>query len=235
MRRRLHRAAPSAGTPAEPEPLKPVLRRATPEDLKTHDEVRRSEEDARRKVMERVRAHDLVDEGERHRVAVGPEQAHDLLHRREAGRLPRAGARPRLHLPHPHRAAADRRPRRGGPALRRRALRPGVLLLLLAHRAVAGQPRARQGPAPLAQPDPDLRRLRPAALLPQVRARLLRRGAEALPQGREDASAPRSARRRSSRWTSSASGCSSGARSRAPASSRWSSSRRRSSSWAKCW
>jgi cell fate regulator YaaT (PSP1 superfamily) len=45
--------------PAEAEPLKPALRRATPEDLQTHDEVRRSEEDARRKVIQRVRAHDL--------------------------------------------------------------------------------------------------------------------------------------------------------------------------------
>jgi cell fate regulator YaaT (PSP1 superfamily) len=47
------------GDPAEAAPLKPALRRATPEDLQTHDEVRRSEEDARRKVIQRVRAHDL--------------------------------------------------------------------------------------------------------------------------------------------------------------------------------
>ena len=57
----------------------------------------------------------------------------------------------------------------------------------LAHGALAGQPGPGQGPAPLAQPRADLRRLRPAALLPQVRARVLRRRAEALPQGREDA------------------------------------------------
>ncbi len=48
------------GDPVEPAPLKPALRRATPEDLQTHDEVRRSEEDARRKVIQRVRAHDLT-------------------------------------------------------------------------------------------------------------------------------------------------------------------------------
>jgi cell fate regulator YaaT (PSP1 superfamily) len=47
------------GDPAEAAPLKPALRRATPEDLQTHDEGRRSEEDARRKVIQRVRAHDL--------------------------------------------------------------------------------------------------------------------------------------------------------------------------------
>src|ERR687889_329174 len=36
-----------------------VLGRATTEDVKSHEEVRRSEEDARRKVMQRVRAHEL--------------------------------------------------------------------------------------------------------------------------------------------------------------------------------
>ena len=33
---------------------------STAEELRTHDEIRRSEEDARRKVMQRVRSHDLV-------------------------------------------------------------------------------------------------------------------------------------------------------------------------------
>ncbi|MFL5492952.1 MAG: stage 0 sporulation family protein [Gemmatimonadales bacterium] len=44
----------------EAAPLKSVLRPATPEDLRTHDEIRLSEEDARRKVIQRVRSHDLV-------------------------------------------------------------------------------------------------------------------------------------------------------------------------------
>ena len=48
------------GEAEEPEPLKQVMGRATAEDLKTHEEIRRSEEDARRKVVQRVRAHDLV-------------------------------------------------------------------------------------------------------------------------------------------------------------------------------
>jgi cell fate regulator YaaT (PSP1 superfamily) len=48
------------GEATEPEPRKSVLARASAEDLKTHDEVRRSEEDARRKVIQRVRAHDLL-------------------------------------------------------------------------------------------------------------------------------------------------------------------------------
>ena len=41
-------------------PRRAVLRRATPEELRTLAEVRRSEDDARRKVVERVRAHGLV-------------------------------------------------------------------------------------------------------------------------------------------------------------------------------
>ena len=48
------------GEAEEPAPLKQVMSRATAEDLKSHDETRRSEEDARRKVVQRVRAHDLV-------------------------------------------------------------------------------------------------------------------------------------------------------------------------------
>jgi cell fate regulator YaaT (PSP1 superfamily) len=45
---------------AEAAAPKPVVRRATREDLRVHDENRRSEDDARRKVIERVRSHDLV-------------------------------------------------------------------------------------------------------------------------------------------------------------------------------
>jgi cell fate regulator YaaT (PSP1 superfamily) len=44
----------------EPAPLKPVVRRATVEDLKLHREIRGSEEDVRHKVIQRVRAHDLI-------------------------------------------------------------------------------------------------------------------------------------------------------------------------------
>ncbi len=46
--------------PAEPAPIKPVVRRATPDDVRVHEEIRRSEEDARIKVIQRVRAHDLI-------------------------------------------------------------------------------------------------------------------------------------------------------------------------------
>ena len=44
----------------EPAALKPVLRRATAEDLKVHRDIRLSEEDVRQKVIERVRAHELL-------------------------------------------------------------------------------------------------------------------------------------------------------------------------------
>jgi cell fate regulator YaaT (PSP1 superfamily) len=44
----------------EPAPMKPVLRRATADDLKTYEEIRRSEEDVRQKVIQRVRSHELL-------------------------------------------------------------------------------------------------------------------------------------------------------------------------------
>jgi cell fate regulator YaaT (PSP1 superfamily) len=47
-------------TTAETAAPKPVMRRATRDDLRLYDENRRSEEDARRKVIERVRTHDLL-------------------------------------------------------------------------------------------------------------------------------------------------------------------------------
>jgi cell fate regulator YaaT (PSP1 superfamily) len=44
----------------ETPPMKSVVRRATPEDLKTHEEIRLSEEEVRQKVIQRVRAHELL-------------------------------------------------------------------------------------------------------------------------------------------------------------------------------
>jgi cell fate regulator YaaT (PSP1 superfamily) len=44
----------------EPAILKPVVRRATADDLKSHQEIRISEEDVRQKVIQRVRAHELL-------------------------------------------------------------------------------------------------------------------------------------------------------------------------------
>jgi cell fate regulator YaaT (PSP1 superfamily) len=47
-------------TTEDAQPLKPVVRRATADDLKLHREIRGSEEDVRHKVIQRVRAHDLI-------------------------------------------------------------------------------------------------------------------------------------------------------------------------------
>ncbi len=47
-------------TAEEPASPKPVVRRATADDLKIHREIRASEEDVRQKVIQRVRAHDLL-------------------------------------------------------------------------------------------------------------------------------------------------------------------------------
>jgi cell fate regulator YaaT (PSP1 superfamily) len=46
--------------PAEAAPPKPVIRRATRDDLRVHDDNRLDEEVARRKVIERVRTHSLI-------------------------------------------------------------------------------------------------------------------------------------------------------------------------------
>jgi cell fate regulator YaaT (PSP1 superfamily) len=50
----------AVGETTQPEPLRPVVRRATDEDLRSHEETRSSEEDVRRQVMQRVRAHELI-------------------------------------------------------------------------------------------------------------------------------------------------------------------------------
>ena len=44
----------------EPQQLKAVLRRATGDDIKLHQEIRLSEEEVRQKVIQRVRAHELL-------------------------------------------------------------------------------------------------------------------------------------------------------------------------------
>ena len=51
-------AVPDAEGAAEP--LRSIVRRATQDDVRTFNEVRRSEEDVRRKVIDRVRAHELL-------------------------------------------------------------------------------------------------------------------------------------------------------------------------------
>src|SRR4029077_2167705 len=64
-------------------------------------------------------------------------------------------------------------------------VRPAVLLLQLAAGAAAREPVARQGSTPLTPSHADLGRLWAPAVLPALRARLLRADAQALPQGRQ--------------------------------------------------
>ena len=138
VRRRAAPAAPSAARRRRAEPLKPVVRRAT---AGGHPHRTTSsaahEEDARRKVIERVRAHKLdmkVSDAEwqwdRKKLTIYFTAEKRVDFRALVREL--AGA-----VPHPDRAAADRRARRGGAARRRRPLRPRVLLLDLAPRALA--------------------------------------------------------------------------------------------------
>jgi len=47
-------------TAEEPAALKPVIRRASAEDIKIHQEIRQSEEAVRQKVIQRARAHELL-------------------------------------------------------------------------------------------------------------------------------------------------------------------------------
>ncbi len=117
---------------------------------------------------------------------MGSQEAHGLLHRRQPRRLPATGPGPGLTVPHEDRASPDRRPRRSQAAVGHWAVRSGVLLLVVAAGAPPGEPQPRQRPAPLPQPLPDLRRLRPTAVLPPLRARLLHRESQAVPERGED-------------------------------------------------
>src|SRR6267378_8252010 len=124
-------------------------------------------------------------EGLGRRMAVGPAQAYHLLHRRAARRLPSPGAGSRRAVPHAHRAAPDRGARRGEAPGRDRPLRAPTVHRELAARRPAGQPLPGEGPGALLESNANFGALRPTALLPPLRARLLRRAAQALPQGGE--------------------------------------------------
>ena len=143
----------------------------------------RADEVTAASVIERVRDTQARDEGERRRVAVGPDQTDGLLHRGAAGRLPRAGARPRRASSGPASSCG-----RSASATRRR----GSAASAAAAGSTAAPPGSRSSPRSISalakdqhlslNPSADLGRLRPAALLPQVRARVLRRVPEALPR-----------------------------------------------------
>ena len=86
------------------------------------------EQEAHRICLLKIRERGPRDEARASRAAVRRVAADLLLHGRGPGRLPGAGPRPRSALPHPHRDAADRRPRRSEDARRLRLVRPAALL-----------------------------------------------------------------------------------------------------------
>ena len=111
------------------QPLRPVLRLATENDRRTAQLCRQKEKDAFRICQKKIAEHKLEMKLVRRGVHLRQQQDPLLLHRRRARRLPRAGEGPRVRVPHAHRAAPDRRARRGEDARRARHLRPAVLLL----------------------------------------------------------------------------------------------------------
>ena len=145
------------------------------------DDLRRDELLRKRKAEAKVAAKKLIREHELpmkvvavdHVLDAGRQRRrphHDLLHRAAPGRLPLAGPRPRRHPALPGRAAPALRPRLGAGAGRHRLLRPRPVLRDVPHRLRAGHHPDGQGPGPAAQPAAHLRRLRPADVLPEVRA-----------------------------------------------------------------
>ena len=91
-----------------------------------------------------------------------------FLHRRRPRGLPRAGQGPGQRVPRPHRAAADRRPRRGQDDRRPGHLRPALLLRPVHGRVPARVHQDGQDPEPESEPYQDLRYLRPADVLPEI-------------------------------------------------------------------
>ena len=105
-----------------------VVRRATRDDVVTRLKQQQREQEAQRICLMKIRERGLAMKLDARRAAVRRLAAHLLLHRRRPRRLPRAGPRPRGALPHAHRDAADRRPRRGEDARRLRIVRPSAVL-----------------------------------------------------------------------------------------------------------
>ncbi|CAA9212912.1 MAG: Stage 0 sporulation protein YaaT, partial [uncultured Corynebacteriales bacterium] len=118
-----------------------------------------------------------ADEGGRRRPRPGHQPDHDLLLRPAPRRLPRPGPGPRRHPVLPGGAAPAVAAGRGAGAGRDRVVRPGPVLRHVPQGLRTGVHPDGQGPGPPAQPAAHLRRLRPAAVLPEVRAPAVRQGA----------------------------------------------------------
>ena len=101
-------------------------------------------------------------------VQLRGQQDHVFLHVRRACGFPRAGQGSGLRVPQPHRAAPDRRSRRGEDARRHRHLRPPILLQSVSGRLSARVHEDGEGAVHVAQPVEDLRRVRPSDVLPAL-------------------------------------------------------------------
>ena len=183
----VRRAAAAAAPASRQQPQRPqVVRRAGPRDIAQHEELRRNEDEVRRQVAERAQSHKLAMritdtewQWDRNRLTIYF-TAETRVDFRNLVRELATQFRTRIELRQI--GVRDEAARLGGVG--RCGREYCCTTWLTDYRP--GQPGARQGPAPLAQSGADLGRLRPAALLPQVRARVLPRLAQALPQGRQD-------------------------------------------------
>ena len=197
------RKCSTSGGCSTPTPTQRVIRRAGEEEVlragHKGDDERRARQETRKHVA-------------RHRLKMKVTETEWQFDRKkliiyftaeEAGGLPCAREGLGADLPHPHRAQADRGPGRGRASGGSGAVRPRVVLLHMAPRAQAGQPAARQGPKPVAQPRADIGLLRPSHVLSHVRTRQLRGGASQVPPRGPDA--PYRPRPRERWWASTSS------------------------------
>ena len=92
--------------------VKPVIRVADAVDIRRMRQNRADVQQAYTICEQRIAAHEPGNEAGGCGIYLRQQQNPVLLHRRRPGGFPRAGQGPGLGVPHPHRAAADRRARR---------------------------------------------------------------------------------------------------------------------------
>ena len=114
--------------PAPPDSDLQVVRRATRDDVVTRLKQQQREQEAHRICLMKIRERGLAMKLARVEQLFDGSRLIFYYTAEGARRFPRAGARSRGALPHPHRDAADRRPRRGQDARRLRLVRPAALL-----------------------------------------------------------------------------------------------------------
>ena len=143
-------------------PLRPLLRLATPEDRAVVERNREKEKYAFKVCQEKILDHKL--EMKLVNVECNFEGTRIIFFFTSDGRVDFPGRR----VPHPHRAAPDRHPRRGEDAGRPGYLRAALLLLVVFAGLPAGVHQDGQDPEPVPEPHEDLRHLRAAHVLPEI-------------------------------------------------------------------